>query len=227
MSTAVAAQLSNSYWEEVRDYIEKGIWGWPTISRLDMYRNGGPGRDDFCRTYCWAVPDPVSLDFVARALGPRAVEMGAGTGYWAAQLVARGVDILAFDRKPPQLVTSNGYHSPIDKQMEFTGELREAYFDVQPGEPELLSAHSDRALFLCWPPYDDEMAGRCLSAYQGSRLVYIGEGSGGCNGDDAFFAQVAYDWRVVGEHRPMQWDGIHDLVYIYERKKRRRRMVAT
>ena len=51
-----------------------------------------------CRLYSFATPTPQALDLLA-SLGD-IVEVGAGTGYWAAALRARGVDVLAFDIAP-------------------------------------------------------------------------------------------------------------------------------
>ena len=51
-----------------------------------------------CRLYSFATPTPPALDLLA-SLGD-IVEVGAGTGYWAAALRARGVGVLAFDIAP-------------------------------------------------------------------------------------------------------------------------------
>ena len=52
-----------------------------------------------CWLFAFAVPSVEALDFLA-ANGPY-VEMGAGTGYWAAFLHERGVSVTAFDARPP------------------------------------------------------------------------------------------------------------------------------
>lgn len=43
--------------------------------------------------------------FASLRLGLPVVEMGAGTGYWAALLQQRGVDVVALDRHPPAPIT--------------------------------------------------------------------------------------------------------------------------
>jgi hypothetical protein len=180
-------------------------------------------RYELCWRYCWAVPDPDTLDVVAKWLGPKAIEIGAGTGYWAWQLSERGVDIVAYDAKPPDRVTTNYWCSPrTGRYGELVGELREVFFPLQKGGPSMLArqAHADRTLFLCWPPYNEDMASLCLEHYQGERLVYLGESAGGCTGDAQFFEALERDWALVETHRPMQWDGIHDWVQVYERRRR-------
>lgn len=177
-------------------------------------------RHDLCHAYAWAIPDPDALDFAAKHLSSKAVEMGAGLGYWAWQLSQLGVDMLAFDEKPPDVVTDNHWCSP---RAEHHGELLNTtcstYFPVQPGTPDILSQHEDRTLFLCWPPYDTDMAAQCLTIYPGRNLVYIGEYAGGCTGDDAFFKMLDAQWEERASHPIVQWWGINDVIQVYERKK--------
>lgn len=47
----------------------------------------------------------VLLFLASLRLGYPVVEMGAGTGYWAALLQQRGVDVVALDRHPPEPIT--------------------------------------------------------------------------------------------------------------------------
>lgn len=177
-------------------------------------------RERLCRQYCWAIPDPESCAFVAGFLGPRAVEIGAGTGYWAWQLSQLDVDMVAYDKWPPDQITTNDWHSPLDADGQLRGILRDCYFPLHFGGPQRLSDHADRALFLCWPPYDDPMASECLSYYRGgTRLVYIGEGDGGCTGDATFFERLRRDWVKIAQRCPAHWAGIHDWIEVYERKK--------
>lgn len=70
---------------------------------------------------------------------------------------------------------------------------------------------------LCWPPYDAEMATRALARYKGSCVIYIGEGAGGCTGDDDFHAELAAKWNLATSCEIPQWDGLHDEVFVYVR----------
>jgi len=96
------------------------------------------------------------------SLGPL-VEIGAGTGYWAGKLRARGVDIIAFDQAPPDGDWPNRYHGQTP-----------TWTQVLQGGLTVLSAHRDRALFLCWPPLFSAL-GECLSFYPGNTVAYIGD----------------------------------------------------
>ena len=51
----------------------------------------------------------------------------------------------------------------------------------------------------------------------GDRLVYVGEGDGGCNASDAFFIELARAWTLTTEVEIPQWYGIHDYLQVYER----------
>jgi hypothetical protein len=175
-------------------------------------------RKDLCAKYCWAIPDPDTIDFLVQWAGQSVVEIGAGTGYFAWQLAQRGIPVHAYDIAPPHLCTNNDYHSPHNEQHEFTGQTREVYHSVAVGSPEVLERHAESTLLLCWPPMGD-MATRCLQYYPGNRLLYIGEWDGGCTADEDFFALLAKEWREAASRDPVQWDGIHDVVYAFEREK--------
>src|SRR5712675_189481 len=56
-------------------------------------------RRELASLFSWAVPNAPALEVLA-AHAPL-VECGAGMGYWAALLRARGVDVLAYDAAPP------------------------------------------------------------------------------------------------------------------------------
>jgi hypothetical protein len=111
--------------------------------------------------YSYVYPDARVLDMLSE-LGPL-VEIGAGTGYWAGKLRARGVDIVAFDVAPPDLDKFNRYHGRTP-----------TWSAVRGGDHTILPAYPDRALFLCWPPLFSDL-GNCLSFYPGEIVAYIGD----------------------------------------------------
>lgn len=228
METQTEGAIKNPYWDIVqtfpgdrieRDYHHRWVPNpYPWGEDRPLVDGTYVGRNELCGTYAWSIPDPDSLQFVARVLGDSAVEIGAGTGYYASLLAQMGVDIICYDLYPPQHTGQNHYHSPRNKKQDgLLGITREVFFDVRAGNHLMAAEHSDRTLFLCWPPYEDQMAYHTLQAYQGQRFVYIGEGEGGCTGDDAFFALLDEAWHLVESHTPVQWSGIHDVIEVYER----------
>ena len=114
--------------------------------------------------YAWAVPDERALRVLAHH-GP-IVEVGCGRGYWARLLRDRGVDVVAFDHKLPP--------------------TKQRWTALKKGGPEVLAAHSSRALLLCYPDdfedSDESMAARCLRHYTGDTVIHVGEllGEGCC-----------------------------------------------
>ena len=179
--------------------------------------------------FSWAVPDDYALDLIARHSPNGVVEIGAGLGYWARMLTARGVDVHAYDIAPEGNNWCEG----------------EPWHPVAVGGPELAGEYPSRTLLLCWPPMTS-MAAEAVNAYRGDTIVYIGEGPGGCTADDTFHVQVSgkgarYCWECEDEdegecsyHPPCseipdpawrqvdgwqhpQWWGLHDRVYVYRR----------
>lgn len=161
-------------------------------------------RSQFTSLYSWAIPSEEALDAIK--LYSPVIEIGAGTGYWAMLLQNRGVDILAFDARPPGPGNKNGYHKPI------------TYTEVRRGGQGTLSRYPTRTLFLCWPPYDTPMAADCLRRYSGANLIYIGESYGGCTGDDTFHDQLEKEWEISQQVQIPSWPGFHDEMVIYKRK---------
>jgi len=170
--------------------------------------------------YAWAVPSEEAIRRIVEC-GP-VVEIGAGSGYWASLVAQLGGDIVAFDQHDPE--------SNPDYPFE------QGWFPVQKGGPEKAAEHSDRALFLCWPPYNAPFAAECLKAYTGNTLIFVGEGWGGCTADDEFFnilgegygswddegneikPDLGDDWEEVETVTIPRWDGINDYMTIYRRE---------
>ena len=58
-------------------------------------------RTDLIARYGFAVPSNEALNRIAHCSPAGVIEIGAGTGYWAHALHARGVNVEAFDIEPP------------------------------------------------------------------------------------------------------------------------------
>lgn len=166
------------------------------------------GRDRCLAQYGYAIPNQEALDALV-ALSP-VVEIGCGLGYWASLVNQMGGEVIPYDIKVNekgfvQLYSSEGLFAPT-------------FTKVFHGSHEAAELHSDKTLFLSWPPYDSDMGYQCLKTYLdhgGRTLVYIGEGSGGCTGDDQFHTLME-DEMVLKEsiYIPV-WQGIHDRLEIW------------
>ena len=209
---------TNAYWEAVRQHVRnEPIWGGPCVDQYGILdrRTGGPrdytmrlNRFALCGEYSWSVTDPDTVTFVAEHAGPLLIDPMAGSGWWAHLLGQLGVTVLASDLNPPDGTEANhwhreGQHVPV------------AQVD---GVDAVKLAPPSATLFLSWPPYDRPAGHDILAAYTGTRVIYIGEGDGGCCGNDDMFRLFADGWVEVAGHRPVQWDGLHDYVTIYDRK---------
>lgn len=171
--------------------------------------------------FAWAIPNEAALSALAN-LSPL-VEIGAGTGYWAGLLAQMGADVVAYDQNPSG--PANRWH-PEERR----------FHPVLQAEAEAAGLHPDRTLFLCWPPYGNDMAERALDAYEtagGSRLALIGE-SDGATATSAFHRRIGagcdcgHEWEAPCSCPPSrwrelrtvaipQWPGLHDYLAIYER----------
>ena len=40
---------------------------------------------------------------------------------------------------------------------------------------DAVTLHPDRTLFLSWPPHGQDIGARTVLAYQGKRVIYVGE----------------------------------------------------
>lgn len=166
---------------------------------LDQYRH----RDTMVQKYSWAIPGENALKVIS-SYGP-IVEMGAGSGYWSYLLRGMGVDVIAYDH-------GDKWHPDIED-----GKIHR-WTEVTYGTPESLRDHSDRTLLLVWPPYVEPMAHECLIHYGGNRVIYVGEGSGGCTADDQFHEKLEEWWEQVDRVSVPQWGGIFDGMEVWERR---------
>lgn len=161
-------------------------------------------REKLVVKYAWAVPNASALKKLIE-FSP-IVEIGAGTGYWAALANSMGANVVPFDCAPPDREHNHWRHN-------------KTYTKIYKGGPDTLRLFSKKFnLFLCWPPYDDGMAGECLKNFKGSFLIYIGEGQGGCTGDDFFHNLLSKNWEEKEEIKTPQYSGMHDCMRIFARK---------
>lgn len=183
------------------------LQGWPKESSEVIgsdkwhrqYMKSHGMRTKLVARYAFAVPSPESIKALTEFSDGRICEVGSGTGYWAKLLSEAGADVQAID----------------DRSSHFKNHRYDTHFKSVEGSAEKIE--HDRMLFLCWPPMEP-LASNCLDWYLGKRLAYIGEGYGGCTADDDFHDRVVERWKEVAEIDLPQWPGVHDRLYLYERK---------
>ncbi|HTJ67413.1 MAG TPA: hypothetical protein VL551_07790 [Actinospica sp.] len=193
-ATAGLNASANPYWEIVA----------PSVSERGGRRlvNGGKtagsaqlalAQMSLQSAYAYAIPSPETIEWVSGVCGGRSmVEIGAGRGYWAAQLSRAGLRIDAYDVQPPDAIGNVSFpHAAGQRDVWHPVSGRDAFADQD---------RSQDVLLLCWPPgWGNTMASDTLATFErvgGARLVYIGEPKGGKTGDDAFFDALAARWKL-------------------------------
>ncbi|WP_063020318.1 hypothetical protein [Nocardia niwae] len=209
----------NPYWEIVG----------PSVSErdgrrvVDGGRINGSARLGYAQTilqaaYAYAIPAPETIAWMVDFCGSRSVvELGAGRGYWAAQLHHAGLKVDAYDIEPPDRA----------KNVSFPGASgqRDVWHPVAGLEAfaDRLRSDADCTLFLCWPPgWGNTMASKALAAYEdagGERVVFIGEPKGGKTGDDDFFDGLTSRWRLeTHDQQYVSWWNLADVAQGWVRR---------
>ncbi|MGO8938991.1 MAG: hypothetical protein ACLQLO_18380 [Mycobacterium sp.] len=204
--------INNPFWDAVKDYVEADSFqGNPVVGEFRLDRPVAesmarfPNRLRLVRKYCWTIPDPDTVAFVAEHAQGALVDPIAGTGYWAYLLGQLGVDVVCYDLNPGTALVTNGWHA------------EDLYARVGPKDcVEAVALHPDRTLFLSWPPYAQGVGARIVAAYQGNRIIYIDEDQVH-TGDDEINLILEKGWTKIDSRQPVQFWGIHDRLIVYER----------
>jgi hypothetical protein len=199
----------NPYWDIVA----------PSVSEregrrvVDGGRSGGSARLAFAQmilqaTYAYAIPSPETIGWMAQFCSGRpVVEIGAGRGYWAAQMSRAGITVDAYEIDPPDKAHNVSFPQ-VNGQTD-------VWYPVTGIDAAREAAWSDHVLFLCWPPgWGDTMASDILAQFEvagGDRLIYIGEPKGGKTGNDAFFEALSSHWKLESTDRAfVSWWNLDD-----------------
>jgi hypothetical protein len=184
----------NPYWDIVA----------PSVTEYDGRRvvNGGnpagSGQLAFAQmtlqaAYAYAIPSPETIGWTSDFCDGRAVlEVGAGRGYWAAQLSCAGLAVDAYELEPPDSRDNVSFPQAHGQD--------DVWYTVRAMDGLSSDGLAGHVLFLCWPPgWENPMASETLAAFEatgGERLVYVGEPKGGKTGDAAFFDALSDRWAL-------------------------------
>jgi hypothetical protein len=170
---------------------------------IDIYKRYD-SREKFRTGVSWHVPTQSLIDLL-KSHSPL-VSIGSGFAYTESIAKGQGADIIPTDINPN---SGNGWCR--------NGEY---FCDVE--EIEAVSAvkkYKDRNVFMAWPPYDTSMAyDVALNMVPGSYLIYVGEGWGGCNGDDQFFEYLNNQFEETNYLAIPKWFGLNDYCSVYRKK---------
>jgi hypothetical protein len=217
--TCARADSPNPYWDIVSPFVSDrdgrrvvdggNMDGSPRLAFAQMLLQG---------VYTYALPSPETLEWVAAFCGGRkVVELGAGRGYWAAQMTRAGVEVEAYDIEPPDSTENVSFPRNAGQEDIWhpVGDLGQ--FDMSAAD------RSNQVLFLCWPPgWGNTMASEALAAFEqagGSRLIFIGQPKGGMTGDDAFFDALSTGWELESEDpKYAAWWNVADVAQGWVRR---------
>ena len=211
-------KTSNNWYKHIKESA-KSVPDWNTLEKIgpedkkdywtrDFSKEWGKRRK-FTKEYGWSVPSEMAVKKIKQFIGGKKVlEVGSGFGLWAKLLQQHGVHMT-----PTDSFESHGTEDVVkDPHRSFTK------VENIPGE-QAVKKHSDSSvLFMSWPPYNCPLAADVLGNFKGDKLIYVGEGNGGCTGDDNFHAMLENNFILVEEVTIPQWVGLHDSVYLYTRK---------
>lgn len=210
--TGGSAESPNPYWDIVEPFVRahdgrRAVNG----GRPDGSARMAYGQKLLQAIYAYAIPSPETMEWMSGFCAGRPVlELGAGRGYWAAQLARSGLKIEAYDSMPPGKVENVSFPSAAGQV-----DAWHHVGDISEFENNAVD-RSDSVLLLCWPPgWGDTMASEALAAFEklgGQRMVYIGQQRGGMTGNDAFFEALSTGWKRASEDAQyVSWWNLADV----------------
>lgn len=195
-------------------------------------------REDFLIQYgCTGWTDDV-LDEIVRFCDRGLVEMGAGHGQWARALSdayaktqetkkayrKRFDYVLAYDDMSDLPLNTHIYNQYTQPHHDYFGHVRKIEGKDDATKVLRSWACRGRALLLVYPSPGDMALSIVQNYVEGGpdndTIIYVGEGRGGANGNDAFFDYLENgDWALVKVMavRPPPGDKGYEKLYILQR----------
>jgi hypothetical protein len=188
------------WWHETLGMEDGSDW------RLGAFNQTFSIRPFFNKLFSWSVPATEALAAIRDFVGKTPlVEYMAGTGYWSFLLRKKfGVRTFATDR---------------NNDPDYACATSRAFMPVRTLAVESAKVPASCAAMLSWVPYKSEAADHLLKRMRsGQKLVWIGEGEGGCCATDSTFKILDELFDEAGEFRVPQFYGIHDYGRLLVRK---------
>ena len=192
--------IADSKWEKI---IEEGTGRFLINPNIPIEKSVEiiEKREEYRTSVSWHIPNRDLIECLLR-FGP-IISVGSGYAYTESIAKSSGCDIIATDLSDPE---NNGWCRDGKNQMDV----------IKMSAKEAINLYPERNVFMAWPPYDNPMAYEAVkSIKEGNFLIYIGEGGGGCTGDDDFFEYLYDNFKIVEEIDIKSWSGIYDNCTIY------------
>lgn len=158
-------------------------------------------REDWVEMVSYAIPCQEVVDYLTQT---PLLEIGAGTGYWAALLCKAGGDVIATD------VLGNGETSRYRQNVGIYHPV------LRSNAAHAVRSHAERDVLCIWPCYRSRWIVPALKmARPGVRVHIIGEGVGGATGSDRMFDMLRSDFTEERRMSIPTWRGVHDHLTTY------------
>ncbi len=168
----------------------------------DYWRHFGllSKRDRVISEFGFALPSHEAIEALAR-LSPL-LEIGAGSGYWAALIRRYGGDVVATDLDRTIYPFRLSRHGPV-RRIEGRRAVR---------------LHRDRNVLMVWPCYGRPWAYQVAREMApGLILALVSEGPGGCVGCDNLFEYLDTNFQGITSITIPVWRGIHDRLTLHRK----------
>lgn len=167
-------------------------------------------REKFVNEYAWAVPTKEAIDKIKDFIqGKTILEIASGNGLWSALMKKSGINVVATG------IFTEQYHKDQDH---VNDNLFDKVENIDSDNAMNKYRDMDYVLMLCWPLYNEPLAYNALMNYDGDKLIYIGEGDGGCTGCDNFHKLLSSDFEHAERIQIPRWTGIYDAMHFFVRK---------
>ena len=159
-------------------------------------------RIKFCVNFAWTIPNENTINSIKEFVNKdKILEVGAGNGLWSCLLTYKGVYIKPTDNYGKQYFN-------VKDNLTFIEKLDHIQAITKYNEYEVL--------MLIWPPMTP-MAYESLKEFKGNKVIYSGEGIGGCTADEDFFMELDENWTIQKFVYNPKFNGIGDNFTFYTR----------
>lgn len=195
------------------EQLEWGGSGWKPVSDTSVLQENVPEY----------MPTDEAIETIAE-YGP-VLEVGAGSGYWSYVLSEAGVDVIATDLSPPDVVVDDlpaGYYDAVGTdEFQFISVERsesESYqrmWDtVHIADHSCVQSYSSHSILFCHPEgfeWTEEVLDMC---HFGQELVLVAEWYPGADATPMFFKRLAENWELVETFPVYDWASMHVGGYV-------------
>ena len=178
----------------------------PTLTEIDRTAL----RREYNSRFGFPIITNAAVQWIANATaGLPLLEIGAGNGYLASELIKANVDLITTDPHPTG--AENGYRIPMApvpsvEILPLTG-------------TQAMAIHPERNILWSWPGLNAEYTHQTLREFKGRFLVYIGEDIHGNTGSPEFHELLDEYFVPIDSLQIPTFPELHDRIILYQRAR--------